>query len=201
MTLSLLRNGTPAKEPVKAKIGTRLKTYSRTLSLKPPPLRSGTMAMRAWSRNGPISGTVPVNSVEQKVLGRDGADEVDRVDEFALQPGDFQRVEPHRLALQEQRLAFGDLGSNAFLVIVRDVDQPRAIAAAGEMVEHAGQRPAHRNPVEDDAIPFAVFQELVERATHPGSPAAIGGMRQDRGEAAPMRIRRVARQPPHDMIV
>src|SRR5882757_2421594 len=39
MTLSLLRNGTPAKEPVRAKIGTRLKTYSRTLSLKPPPLR------------------------------------------------------------------------------------------------------------------------------------------------------------------
>ena len=46
----VVRSGTPANEPARAKTGTRLKTYSRTLSLKPPPLRSGTMAIRAWSR-------------------------------------------------------------------------------------------------------------------------------------------------------
>src|SRR6266849_9231578 len=199
MTLSLWTSGTPANEPVSAKTGTRLKTYSRTLSLKPPQLREeclvGTAdrlqlgagigeqrvgdvdefgkihalgdpveaaddhgAARQGARDRPF--TEPSTTVaggqhahrlvaappliEIEVLLCDRRHEVDGVDEFAFQARYFESIEADGLALEKQRLALGDLGAQAFLVIVRDIDQARPVAAAGIVVEHLLQRPARR---------------------------------------------------------
>ena len=58
--------------------------------------------------------------VELQVLGRDRGDEVDLVDQLALEPRHLGGVQSHRLAAEELRLAVGDLLANAFRVISRD---------------------------------------------------------------------------------
>ena len=72
--------------------------------------------------------------------------EVDGVDELSFQARYFQRIEAHGLALEEQRLAVGDRLTQAFLVIVRDVDQAWPFAAPAAVLEHLGQRPTGRLP-------------------------------------------------------
>ena len=139
-------------------------------------------------------------AIEREVLRRDRGDEIDGVDQLALQARHLERVEPHGLALEEQRLALGDLAAQAAFVVVRYVDQARAVAAAGIVVEHGRQRPAGRYAVEHDAVPGVAPQQLAQHAPHAGSAAAIGDVRQRRGEAAPARMRVVVRQPPHDML-
>ena len=139
-------------------------------------------------------------AVKRHVLMGDRRDEVDGVDQLALQARHLQRVQPNRLALQEQWLALGDLAAQAAFVVVRHVDETRAIAAAGIVLEHGRQRPAGRDAVEHDAVPGVAPQELAQHAPHARGAAAIGDVRQRRGEAAPARMRVVGRQPPHDML-
>jgi len=96
-------------------------------------------------------------------------------------------------------MTLGDLGAQAFLVVVRDVDQAWPVAAAGIVVEHLLQRPARRYAVEHDAVPGVPFEQFVEDALHAGRAAPIGDVRQARGEAAPVRVGHVGGQPPDDL--
>ena len=137
--------------------------------------------------------------IECKILLGDRRHEIDGVDEFAFQARNLESIETDGLAPEEQRLALGDLGAQAFLVIVRDIDQARPVAAAGIVVEHLLQRPARRYAVEHDAVPGVALEQLVEDALHAGRAAAVGNVRQARGQAAPARVGHVAGQPPDDM--